>query len=251
MDSGNNHEPVQSPASPAASPAAQQPGATSVPAVWPGAFKLYGFSSQAVKINVWTILALYVVSFLPVLIPTNDNAILNNIVINVASTLLQALLSVALARVLLASVRGRKLGFGNSLSMSLRLFLEMLALNILTGLAIVISLLLFIIPFFFVAPRLVLVNYYLVDQNTGIFGAWQASWNATKGHVLKVYGIAGVAILMSLVILTILGIPIALYLLLMYSASTAILYEYVRKVGPKIAANEKPQAPISSPAAQA
>lgn len=96
-------------------------------------------------------------------------------------------------------------------------------------LIIVASAALFIIPVFFIAPRLVLAQYFIVDKNMGPVESIRASWNATKGNVGKVYGIFGATLVMSLLMLTIIGIPFALYFLLMYSAAYPLLYVWAMR----------------------
>jgi hypothetical protein len=60
-----------------------------------------------------------------------------------------------------------------------------------------------------------------------ILDSIRASWDKTNGHVGKVYGIVGVNILMALLVITIIGIPVAIYLLVAYSAAFAYLYRYI------------------------
>lgn len=64
---------------------------------------------------------------------------------------------------------------------------------------------------------------------SGVLDAYKASWAATRGHAMKVWGIAGVNCLMLLPVITIIGIPVSLYLLFMYSAANAVLYAYPLK----------------------
>ena len=67
------------------------------------------------------------------------------------------------------------------------------------------------------------VNYFLIDQNLGAVDAVKASWNNTKGHAGKVWGITLLSIGMAILIIVLIGV----YFLLMYSAAMALLYTYV------------------------
>jgi hypothetical protein len=126
----------------------------------------------------------------------------------------------------------------------------MIGLTILITLSLIVSFLLLVIPFFFVLPRLTLAEYFLVDKNMGVIEAYKASWNATKGHSLKVWGIYGAGILMALLCVTVIGIPVAFYLLIMYSAAFAVLYEFLNRspaTQPATAAAPAPAEPESQP----
>ncbi len=106
---------------------------------------------------------------------------------------------------------------------------------LLSTLIAALSFALLIIPFFIVAPRIFLAALYLIDKNMGPVESIKASWNDTRGHLGKIYGIFGVLILMALPIFTLIGIPVSLYLFFMYQASSAILYLYIQKL---------PQSPV-------
>lgn len=209
-------------------PTAEPASAANVPENWPGAFGVYKFSKSAVRAVLVTLVVLYLlsfaVSFVLGMVFTDDISF----VADILSFIISGLFSVAMIFVFLSGVRGQKIELGESLSKSVSLWLPMLGLTILAGLIVGLSLLLLIIPFFFVFPRLILATYFLVDQKLGIVASIKASWAATKGNVGKVYGIVGANIAFSLLFLTIIGIPFAIYFLVMYSAAVAILYEYIR-----------------------
>jgi hypothetical protein len=59
--------------------------------------------------------------------------------------------------------------------------------------------------------------------------AIKASWDATEGHVGKVYGILGVNILILLPIITLIGVLATVYFGFMYYAATAVLYVFLTK----------------------
>jgi hypothetical protein len=242
-----NDNPTENPnqAEPApVTPAQASPAAVpleTVPASWPGAFGIYKYSRDAVKVNLVTIVVLYIVSVVL-------QAIIKKALGNpgsIIAALVGVLFAISILLAQIAGVRRQKMEIGDSLSKSLPLFLKYLGLYIIVALSLVVSLLLLVIPFFFVLPRLVLASYYLVDRNQGIMEAYKSSWDASKGHSLKVWGIIGVGILMALLMVTIIGIPVAIYLLIMYSAAFAVLYEYINKKAPAPA-----PAPAQAPAAE-
>jgi len=215
-----------------------------VPSTWPGGFGAYKFSKKAVKFNLGTIVLLWII----------DLAVGGGFDFifkrggGLVGLVFGSLVMAALTLTFIASVRGKRLEIGEAFSQALTFWLRMIGLTLLVSITIVISILLLVVPFFFVFPRLVLASYFLVDKNQGVIDAYKASWNATKGHVGKVYGIVGATILMALLMVTIIGIPFSIYFLVMYSAVFAVLYEFINKPTPAPAAAASAPAPPTAPA---
>jgi len=223
----------------AAPPAAAAPALSGTPDTWPGAFGVYKYSKQAVKLNIGTLILIWVINFAV-------SIILEAVLKNVGQAIvlvLSSLLTAAYTLTYLAGIRGERRSVGEALSAAMPLWLKMIALNLLVGISVALSLLLLIIPFFFVLPRLSLATYFLVDKNMGVLEAYKASWAATKGNVGKVWGIIGATIAMVLLMITIIGIPFAIYFLIMYSAAMAVLYVFLGKAQPAGA----PAAPSPAP----
>jgi hypothetical protein len=215
-----------------------------VPATWPGGFGIYKYSKQAVMRNLGTIILLIALTI--VFSGVLSIFIHNKPADNLVSWIVGAFASGATAYTYLASLRGNKVEVSEAMSKGWHYLINMLLLNLLIGLALIGSLLLFIIPFFFVFPRLLLTEYFLVDKNLDPVEAFKASWQATKGQMGKVLGVVGVGFLMVLLMVTIIGIPLALYFLVMYSAAFAVLYEWINKsasVATTSAASTPPSAP--------
>jgi hypothetical protein len=148
--------------------------------------------------------------------------------------LLGLLLSIAATYTFLHSVRGKKVKVGEALNIAAQplLFLKMLAVNILLVIILVLSLLALIVPFFFVLPRVYLAPYFLIDKGLNPLEAIKMSWNETKGHATKVWAILAATIAMALLMLTIIGIPFAIYFLFMYSAASAVTYFFILEQSP-------------------
>ncbi len=191
-----------------------------VPASWPGAFKLYKYSRQAMQVNLMTWVLIGLIGFIVSLVLQMILKGFGSFVANV----LGVLFTTATTIVYLADVKGQKLDVQKAFSEAFSFWLKMFILDLFIGLSILVSFLLLIIPFFFVLPRLVLAPYYLIDKKLSPSDAYKASWHGTKGHSGKVWGIIGVTFLMFLPIVTIIGIPLAIYWLIMYSAAFAVLY---------------------------
>jgi hypothetical protein len=203
----------------------------SVPATWPGAFGTYKYSKQAVKLNVGTLVALYVLA----LVVGGLLGFALKEVGQVISYLVDSVVAASFVIIFLAGIRGQRISIEQAVKDALPFWLKMIGLTILVGASLFASFILLIIPFFFVLPRLTLANYFLIDKKMGIVEAYSASWTATKGHTGKIWGIIGATILMALLMITIIGIPFSIYFLIMYSGATAILYSFIVK-NPAVAA---------------
>ena len=69
-------------------------------------------------------------------------------------------------------------------------YLKVVAVELLTGIAIFISVLFCVVPFFFVAPRLVLAPVYQVQNpEAGVFDSIKASWDMTTGNTFSMLGL--------------------------------------------------------------
>jgi hypothetical protein len=245
----DNNTPAEQPVDPAPAAFAAEPAPAAavlpnVPDQWPGGFGAYKFSKQAVKLNLSAIVILWIVN---ALIGGGSQAVLKRSG-GLASLVLGALFTAALTLVYIASVRGQKLEVGEALSRAVPFWLKMIGLNLLIVVSLIVSILLLVVPFFFVLPRLVLAPYYLVDKNLGVMDAYKASWNGVKGHAMQAWGIIAMALLM----VTIIGIPFAIYFLIMYSAALALFYEFLNKHQPAVAVapvTPTPEAPAPPQAA--
>lgn len=223
--------------------------AGSAPATgWPGAFGLFKYSKAAVSVNLIAILIIWLFQFVIVtVVGLIDNESIASSIQLVVGVFVQA----ALVLTYLASVRGKKVSAGEKLSQGSQFFVQLLLLQLLVALSVFIGLLLFIVPGIILLTRLFVAEYYLIDKNMGAVEAYKASLAATKGNTGKVWGIFGATLLMSLIAITIIGIPVAIYLVLMYSAANALLYQYLSSgsLGPQEGPNiQAPaQAPLTPP----
>jgi len=204
---------------------------------WPGAFGAYKYSRTAMVKVIWPyigILVAYAVIaaivqgiFGSTTTRINTHGIQETIrTVTPIGRLLTALVGiyfgVLTTRLTLLAVKG-KTYTNDLLQSSWSYYLRYLGLSILTGLACVGLFALFVVPFFVFAPRLVLAPYFLVDQDLGVVEAFKASWNQSKGHVSKIYGIIGANIAMAITIIVLVGF----YFLLMYAAINAVLYFFI------------------------
>lgn len=196
-----------------------------VPAEWPGAFGLYTYSKEAVMVNVGPIIIVNLLGFVIEiglrLALKQTGQLLGYLVAPVASIITVVLY--------LYGIRRERLETSDAIKQSTPLWLRSIGLSFLVGIVSILSILALIIPAIFVIPRLALAKYFLADQDMGIMDAFQASWNSTKGYVGHIWAIIGVNVLYVLLCITLIGIPFAIYLLIMYGGATALVYEMVKK----------------------
>lgn len=216
------------PAAPAAPPQAETTVADSLPTTWPGAFGIYKYSKRVVRLNLANLVALWLIDIVVQFILQ----IVLRQVGNILAYFISPLFLVCVTIIYLAGLRGQTVQLEQVIKQAIPFWLKAIGLQILVFLSYFGSIILFIVPFFFVYPRLTLTNYYLIDKKLGVLEAYTASWNATKGHAGKAWGIFGASLAMALLVLTIIGIPFAVYFLVMYSAAYSVLYGFITKSQP-------------------
>jgi hypothetical protein len=208
---------------------------------WPGAFGIYKYSKRAVLLNFGTLAVIWIVAI--ILTGPIDSRYPHGG--QLLGWLISSLAAVGYTRAYIGGARGQKVSLSDAFHDPVALWLKLFVLHLLIGLLLIVSLILLIVPFFFVLPRVVLATYYLVDKDLGIMEALQASWDNTKGRAGLIWGIIGAGLAMVLLMLTIIGIPFAIYFLIMYSAAFAVAYDFTNK-SPAVAA-EPTVTPVSVP----
>jgi hypothetical protein len=205
-----------------------------VPDKWPGAFGAYKHSRAAVMLNLVPILLLVLLSVAISVAVSIITSIFNHagviaVLGEIVNTVASIVISAAFIVVYLSSIKGKKLKDPQpALEQVWPVAWKYFLLSLLVGFTVVGGFILFIIPGIIILPRLALASYFFIDQKMDVMDAFKASWNHTKGHSAKVWGIIGASILMALLMVTIIGIPFAIYFLFMYQAVLAVLYSYVK-----------------------
>lgn len=216
-----------------------------IPKAWPGAFGLYDYSKRAIMTNLGTYIAVFVLSLVIGFLPSFvDEKASMYLLVSVMANIIAIWFDAALIVIVLQSVKKRKISLDDSLQQGLAMFGKYFLQSLFIGLIALACILCLVVPLFFILPRLVLAQFYLFDQNMGIIDSIKASWEATRGHVGKVWGIAGVMFLIVLLVLTLVGIPFSLYFLVMYGAATAILYYWLLEHGTDTSVTAGPISPV-------
>lgn len=180
------------------------------------AFKLFTPSIHAIATNFWTFLGLALIPALFVLIfmvlasafgvsfdsdssSSSSAAFVILIAIGiVAGVYISALISAAVAVTQLASLQNVTIPFKEAINRAMPFVWRNLGLKVILCLLYIISLLLFIVPFFFMLRRYYLATYYLIDYNLSIKQAMRMSAEQSKQFSGAVWGLIGVTILAAL-----------------------------------------------------
>ncbi|HEX7963365.1 MAG TPA: hypothetical protein VF466_02125 [Candidatus Saccharimonadales bacterium] len=202
---------------------------TSSTSEWPGAFGIFKVSRDRVRKNleplIWLAVLAFAADFVLGLLFRGSARSLGQLI----SSLVGVYFAVVTTRAYLLTASEKSFKLEAVLQFPPALYWRMLLLNIMIILTVVGGIILLIVPGIIFALRLSMSPYFLIDKNMAPMDAYKASWNATKGHMGKLWGLLGVALLMLLPVLTIVGILATIYLFFMYAASGALLYLYLRK----------------------
>ena len=149
---------------------AQQTTTNTAPAVaqlpkitnWPGAWGIYKYSKAAIKLNIKTYVVLLLISglintFTNMLGGSKPSAML--FIASTLSILLGVVISIAVIVVYLAGINNKKVSVSEALNGISKYIVNYVIAAIIVGVAALASFLLFIIPAFFVIPRLIFAPY--------------------------------------------------------------------------------------------
>lgn len=159
-------------------------------------FKALQQSFEALRLNVWTFLALVFVplllfivafplAFLPLLTGNDAGktvAALLAISVGLAVLIISLIFLPALVQTQIASVRGEKVEFKEAFNKGMPYVLRFIGLGLLSAVVIVIGLILFIIPGLLAIFFLSFAPYILVDKNTGVVEAMKGSYEMVKEY---------------------------------------------------------------------
>lgn len=196
-----------------------------IPTIWPGALGTYKYSRRAIWLNIWPIVILYFAYLVINLLQYAPNW---GDALAILSIPLAVIVYLALIIVEIDGAKGKTLEVEDAVKRSFRYFLNGIGLYFYTLLILLLSLIALVIPFFFVLPRVFLAPYYMIDRDLNFVDAISVCWKESRGHSFKVWGILLATAIISIALaITIIGIPFAIYFVVMYSAAPAVLYLYI------------------------
>jgi uncharacterized membrane protein len=199
---------------------------------WPGAFGIYKTSKTAVMKNLKTAISLVVIEglitilYVVILAGTKKNSSARDL-IELIFAIINYLVTSTIIFTMIKSVRNKTVSVSEAYSNVFSNTANIVFVSILYLIISMLSVALFVIPAFFIIPRVYLSIYFVIDKEMGPIEAVKSSWEATRGHVGKIYGILGVNILIILPIITLIGIIATVYFGFMYFAASAVLYNYI------------------------
>lgn len=141
----------------------------------------------------------------------NDSNSLLATLMSLVASILQLILSLGVVHIVLKLISGQQAEIGDLFGRMSQL-LSYIVAAILVGLAVVVGLFLLIVPGIYLALRMGLFVYFIVDDGAGPIAAIQRSWDATSGVTLKLFVMMVVFILINILGL----IPCFLGLLITY-----------------------------------
>lgn len=198
---------------------------------FPGAFSLLRPSANAVLFNIWTFAGLFIVGVVINVVTSGAEDQLDSppmlflYVISIVSAIAIAPASTVVA---LHSVKEKKIDLLDAIQEGLPFALRIFLMQILTVLIILGGLLLLIVPGVIAFQRLLLAQYYLIDQDLGIIDSLKASWADAKEFPGALWGLIGVILAYLLLMVTIILIPVSIALLIAYICAPAIRYYQIR-----------------------
>ena len=220
------------------------------PSDWPGATGAFSLVKPFVKSRIWDFISLYGLYIISIIVIE----ILVNVIVRrvVPSVIINDLFNFFLAGFTWSAVislyyacfdaQERK-PLGDLIKDCSKYLLRMAGLLIVMDVVLAVSLLVLIIPFFFVLPRVYLAPYFLIANDSTVGDALSDSWNLTKGNCKKVYGLLGLDIAIALLVITIISIPFAIYWGTINTGSFALLSRHLAKL------SKSPVAPTNAESA--
>lgn len=230
--------PVQ-PAAPAPQPAG---GYESNP------FKLFGLSWAAVKLNLGTwvitwlvtglILAvLAIIPFTALALAAKDDsgggltiALVAWLITFVVGLLVYSRFAGLVVNLMVQSVRGVKLSFGQALAAGKPYGWKLIGFFILYALAVSVGYVFFVIPGIIFMIWFSMGAFVIVDEKLGVIDAFKRSKELAKGRFWEIFGVMGVLQIISiLAIIPLLGWIAAVVLSVAYAAAYAVRYNQIKE----------------------
>jgi hypothetical protein len=191
------------------------------PSEWPGAFAGFKQVRPTIK-KVWLTIFLVYLGY-GVISGIIGSILKNTIINNLLSLILGTLVAGTLLSIYYAVLRHEDTSASVAFKNATSKFLSLLVVSIAVYFICFLSFIALIVPFFFIAPRVMFAPYLVIGEGLEIGDSISKSWSMTKGHLGKIYGLWGLMILISLLLLTVIGIPFAVYwLIIAYGLSVQL-----------------------------
>ncbi len=107
--------------------------------------------------------------------------------ISLLTMLINSYIGLGIWKICISHIRGEEVQLNDLISISFGQFMHYIIATIITIIATLVGLVLLIIPGIHIFCRLLLVPGYIADQNLSFDNAIKSSWNASKGHTMKLF----------------------------------------------------------------
>ncbi|MHB1865200.1 MAG: hypothetical protein ACYCPS_03500 [Candidatus Saccharimonadales bacterium] len=200
---------------------------------WPGTIESFKIVRDYVKPRIWDFITIIgigvaIALFIEIIVVAIFKRTLTATLIDdVAGFIIGAFLQLTVIAMYYRTLQEQDFTISAVLLYGYKRLLKMLGLLIVMDVVLVASVLLLLIPFFFVLPRIYLAPFYLVKNDSSVNQAIAAAWHSTRHNAKLVWGILLMNIAIALLVLTIVGIPLAIYWGLINSASFAFITLYL------------------------
>ena len=146
-------------------------------------------------------------------------------ILNILAIVLNIYLGMGIWKISINHIRGEEAQLSDLFTISFGQFIHYVFACIINIILITLGIILFIVPGIHIACRLMLMPGYIVDKNESFNVALKSSWNATKGHTVKLFLWMLLACFIAIVglIALIIGIFVAIPVI-----SLALAYIYVQ-----------------------
>ena len=152
-------------------------------------------------------------------------------ILNAFAIVLNIYLGMGIWKVCINHIRGEEVQLNDLFTISFRQFAHYVIACVINMIMVVLGIILLIVPGIHIACRFMLMPGYIVDKNERFDVALKSSWNATKGHTVKLFLWMLLACFIAIVglIALIIGIFVAVPVI-----SLALAYIYVQLSGESI-----------------
>lgn len=198
---------------------------------WPCAFKIYSISKAAVKYNRNLIIGLMAlaafVEIAYVVYSEHSKTSFSNSAVYYLVEFILIIFQYMILYVILQGSKANKINLDQTLTVIFKKVINIIVCSFILSIIFLASIILLIIPAFFIIPRIYLAVYYVIDKDMDPISAIKTCWHDTRNNVLKLYEILGVNILILILALTIVGIPFAIYFGFYYYGASTVYYRYI------------------------
>lgn len=205
---------------------------------FPSAFSLFRPSFDALMVNIWTFLGLFLIPMagllltIPLALLARDQAVFGFLAgfVGLAAVIFGLFVAPSLPYVQLRGAQERQVTLGEALRTGLKYFWRFYGVTILVGLIVLGGFILLIVPGVFMIKRYYLAQFYLYDQNVGVLEAMRRCAADSKKYSGAIWGLLGVSFLIGLPSVIAIFWLVSMVLQLVYYCAPAVRYLQIKEI---------------------